>query len=64
MVEEADVSKKKYNGFKWIPFKEPQPESVYQKVRRSDDPAFTAVNLNIVDKKKLKDMKRVIDRII
>jgi len=55
---------KKYNGFKWIPFNEPQPERVYQKVRRSNDPALTATRLGIVDKKKLRNMKQVIDRII
>lgn len=55
---------KKYNGFKWIPFNEPQPERVYQKVRRSDDPALTATQLGIIDKKRLKDMKLTIDRII
>ena len=55
---------KKYNGFQWIPFTEPQPERVYQKVRRSDDPVSTAVDLGIIDKKKLRNMKNTIDRII
>ena len=55
---------KRYHRYKWIPFKEPQPEKIVQKIRRSNNPLETSIELGVVDKVELIKMKRHIDRII
>lgn len=55
---------KRYRRYKWIPFKEPQPESIRQKIRRSDNPLKTSIELGVVDKIELIKIKKHIDRII
>jgi len=49
---------RKYKRCEWVPFRVPQPEYVYQQVRRADDKLSKARDLGVLDESKLKKMVR------
>jgi len=51
---------KKIKRFRHIPFKDPQDMNMYMKLRNADDPDKLAVDLGIVDKKKIKRLARLL----
>ena len=60
--EKAESEKKSYRRSGFVPFKGSQTESIFQKVRRSDEPFKTADKLGVLDEKKAKKMlKELLD---
>lgn len=57
------MSKKRYLRFRFIPFNSPQPERVYQQIRRSNDPVRKAEELEVLDVKKAKRILRELGKI-
>lgn len=54
------MRKKKLNHYKHIPFKEPQDMNIYMKLWRSNEPEELAVELGIVDDKKIKKLAKLL----
>jgi hypothetical protein len=52
---------RRYKRYKNIPFKEPQPQHIYQRIRRAEDPLNAAKELGVLDEEKLiKFVKEVV----
>jgi len=51
---------KKLKRYRHIPFEKPQDMNVYMKLRNSEDPDQLAVDLGIVDKKKIRRLARLL----
>jgi len=51
---------KKYKRFGIVPFNRPVSHTDYQRIRRSPNPIKTADEMGIVDKKKIKDLIKLL----
>jgi len=46
-----------------VPFTEPQPERIYKKIRRSNNPIKEAHDLGVLDMRKLSDITQKVKKV-